>query len=161
MLTEQRSTALARFLRSSPHVHGVKIRADENVRELDWRLLARLMPEQARRRLLVIECVKYNVVWIESLISLQQPQLRIDGATLTQQLRDFPNIRQLDMEASHLTLDELVVFVEHALRIMRQLVSSWGRRHAPSPFLQNGTEEICADKAPNIVFTMRICGWLY
>ena len=29
------------------------------------------------------------------------------------------------------------------------LFLSWGRRHAPSPFLQNGTEEICADKAPN------------
>ena len=31
----------------------------------------------------------------------------------------------------------------------------------PPHFFNSGTEEICADKAPNIVFTLRICGWLY
>ena len=31
----------------------------------------------------------------------------------------------------------------------------------PRHFFNSGTEEICADKAPNIAFTLRICGWLY
>ena len=31
----------------------------------------------------------------------------------------------------------------------------------PPHFFNSGTEEICADKAPNIGFTLRICGWLY
>ena len=31
----------------------------------------------------------------------------------------------------------------------------------PPHFFDSGTEEICADKAPNIAFTMRNSGWLY
>ena len=31
----------------------------------------------------------------------------------------------------------------------------------PPHFFNSGTEEICADKAPNIAFTLRNCGWLY
>jgi len=53
MSTEQRSTALARFLSNSPRVTGVHSYSDL---ELDWDLLARLLPVQTRQRLHLLCC---------------------------------------------------------------------------------------------------------
>jgi len=123
MSMQQRSTALARFLTSSPRVLGVRARFNHQFheRELDWRLLARLMPEQARRR--TLKLVYYNEVrLLVILVTLQhQRDARIDGVTLTQLLRDFPNLRSLSIGGTRTTLDDLTTFVEHALRVFHQL----------------------------------------
>jgi len=44
----------------------------------------------------------------------------IDGVTLRQLLRDFPEVRELGRSGRDTTVDNLTAFVEHALRVIRQ-----------------------------------------
>ena len=80
-------------------------------------------------------------------------KMRCDVSTLMQLLRDFPNLRSFSLCANdHPRLDHLATLVEHALRVIRQLVATFIPCNVSDSPLVGETEEECDCRIVSVRF---------